>query len=302
MNWFTGPSKGKTSLYWIGILITTISLSTILIDFFIPAQKIQEFTSWVTERWAYSWIETVLLMVLPIALFFLVFLWRKTYAIAGFASFFVGLLLLSLSPSKTPVDVTQAFGIPIAVFIGGLLLKQRDESVQHERQDRQESATVLDSYTEAMATINMNTFRTDLIKIREITMRTHHALMRVVKKDKLRIIIMLMQDNLIDRYGWIISLVGADLSGIDFRGYAKDLAGLNFSEVNLTGAIMKGKNFENCDFSKADLSGIDFEGVDLSGCDLSHAIYDLTSLRHANLIGAKLTLNGCTIIVKKNNW
>lgn len=278
---------------WTVFGICVVLLVFILVDFFIPYAHIKIVLDWFGKQFAYSWIETVGLLILPLFIFVPLLWWRKSrlFTLVGVVTFVCGSVLLYVSTPKTPVDVVQAFVLPASLFIAGILLKKRDDAkkkleidLEHEREDRSESAKVLDLYTEAMVLVNARLLREDEDKRREITLRTHHAFMRVVEKDKLRILIMLMQDDLINKRNPLILLNDADLSGIEYTRYKKNFANINFQGANLKKAKMQGKSFRLCNFSHAILTEVELdENTDFSGADLSFAEYDLAEIMKATI-------------------
>ncbi|MBW4550726.1 MAG: pentapeptide repeat-containing protein [Aphanocapsa sp. GSE-SYN-MK-11-07L] len=86
--------------------------------------------------------------------------------------------------------------------------------------------------------------------------------------------------------------MGADLSGINFRGSnlsESDFRKVNLSEANLSGADLSNCLIENANLSGANLSGANLKNTQMTKSNLSGA--DLTSADfvHTNLTGSDLT-------------
>lgn len=83
-----------------------------------------------------------------------------------------------------------------------------------------------------------------------------------------------------ERYFPILTLRGANFSGMDLRGidfWESDLRGADFSAANLEGACLVG----------CDLRGVDFSNANLSRTDLRNVWIKATNLYGANLDGAE---------------
>jgi uncharacterized protein YjbI with pentapeptide repeats len=78
-----------------------------------------------------------------------------------------------------------------------------------------------------------------------------------------------------------------DLKGIDLR-YAS-LVGVNFSNINLQGTILRLANLSRANLNGVDLTNKDLTGVNLSAADLTNIDLTGTILKDANLSGVNLS-------------
>ena len=95
------------------------------------------------------------------------------------------------------------------------------------------------------------------------------------------------------KYGDCADLRGANLQGLDFRGFA--VTGVGFDNANLSGANLsrlyiidssfEGANLSQANFSGSALGGSSLKGANLKGANLSH-----TLLSDADFTGANLTV------------
>jgi uncharacterized protein YjbI with pentapeptide repeats len=127
--------------------------------------------------------------------------------------------------------------------------------------------------------------------------RTLTGLGRLEPSRKEAVFQFLMEAGLVQREEGrqaVISLVGADLSGINLS--LADLRGVDWGGIDLSGAILMGTDLRDANLSFADLSGATVSGR-LGGADLTHT--DLSGatlggylgnakLYQADLTGAKL--------------
>jgi uncharacterized protein YjbI with pentapeptide repeats/beta-lactamase regulating signal transducer with metallopeptidase domain len=81
-----------------------------------------------------------------------------------------------------------------------------------------------------------------------------------------------------------VDLSGARLVGTNFGG--GNFNGVDFNGADLRNASFRGAHMTGCDFSNANLAGVDFRGSRLSGCDFSRARLGSSELRDV--------LNSCT--------
>ncbi len=99
-----------------------------------------------------------------------------------------------------------------------------------------------------------------------------------------------------------ISLVGLDLSEVDFTGATiinvdfsgADLSGTDFSGMTLHNVNFTNTNLSNSNLSNQDLSNTEFRGTilknaNLSGTNLSNVYFEGVDLTNANLVLADLT-------------
>jgi len=86
----------------------------------------------------------------------------------------------------------------------------------------------------------------------------------------------------------IISLTGADLSGVQMTGRI-DLSGADLSDADLSDANLSDANLQHADLSKARLSGANLSDADLSGANLSIAELSKSNLSRADLSEARLS-------------
>ena len=91
--------------------------------------------------------------------------------------------------------------------------------------------------------------------------------------------------NYILKNGYIVgpkvNLAGADFTNIDLSG--ANLSGANLSFANLSGANLSNTNLTGLNLINADLSNADLSGADLSDADLSYADLSGTDLSNVNL-------------------
>jgi Pentapeptide repeats (8 copies) len=86
----------------------------------------------------------------------------------------------------------------------------------------------------------------------------------------------------------IISLTGADLSGVQMTGRI-DLSGADLSDADLSDANLSDANLQHADLSKSNLSGANLSDADLSGANLSIAELSKSNLSRADLSEAFLS-------------
>ncbi len=83
------------------------------------------------------------------------------------------------------------------------------------------------------------------------------------------------------------NLAGANLTGIDLTG--ANLTSANLANTNLTGIDLTGANLTGANLTSANLAGMDLTGIDLTGANLTSANLANTNLTGIDLTGANLT-------------
>jgi len=107
---------------------------------------------------------------------------------------------------------------------------------------------------------------------------------------------LLLNFRTVSRETETVSLIDANLNGVDFSGTAlsgadlsgAELCGANLRDADLSGAEFCGADLNDADLSGANLSGANLNGADLINADLSGANLSGANLRFANLSGANL--------------
>ena len=203
-----------------------------------------------------------------------------------------------LQPAKTLWDWINLLGvlaIPVVVTLGAAWYSARHsheiEIAEAQRDFERDIAednqreTVLRVYLDQMSELLLHehlrgTKAND--EVRNIArVRTLVVLPSLDGQRKDDVFQFLYESHLISKDQPIISLNGADLSGINQVG--ANLSGTNLSRTNLNGANLNGTNMSESDLSGADLIGADLIEVDLSKSNLSNA-----NLTRANLLAAIL--------------
>lgn len=216
-------------------------------------------------------------------------------------------------PTKTILDVMQPLSLLLTVFIGGLFLKniedrKKDEDRRKEREHaelqqelqrqtdiRRDQFAALDAYLDRVAEIIVkDDFRDNEAYHHIVQFRTLTTLSRVGTDDKhkLRIVIILIEEKLIERAKPLIDITDADLSKIDFSSYDSSFTDLNFSGANLRECNLSGKDFGNSDFTRADLRGSIFDEASLGEAILMSAKYEIEALKKARSLRGTILADG----------
>ncbi len=208
---------------------------------------------------------------------------------------------------KTIWDAAQLIIVPISLALIAYLLsnRQRQEDREIARAQREQDLRIADERRRNDSEIALNREREDALqaylsamtslllehnmsddKVAVIAQaRTLSLLPRLDGKRKATVLRFLAGSNLISTTDQLLSLNGADFSGI--QGGAVSLTGVSLSGVNLHGCKLPHSSIRDSDLQFADLSDVDLSSSDLFGSDL----------RGANLAGADLS---DTVLVKTN--
>lgn len=208
---------------------------------------------------------------------------------------------------KTVWDAAQLIIVPISLALIAYLLsnKQRQEDREIARAQREQDLRIADERRRNESEIALNREREDALqaylsamtslllehnmtddKVAVIAQaRTLSLLPRLDGKRKATVLRFLAGSQLISTTDKLLSLNGADFSGM--QGGAVSLTGVSLGGVNLHGCKLPHSSIRESDLRFADLSGVDLTASDLFGTDLTGA----------NLSGADLS---DTVLVKAN--
>lgn len=208
---------------------------------------------------------------------------------------------------KTIWDAAQLIIVPISLALIAYLLsnKQRQEDREIARAQREQDLRIADERRRNDSEIALNREREDALqaylsamtslllehnmsddKVAVIAQaRTLSLLPRLDGKRKATVLRFLAGSKLISTTDRLLSLNGADFSGM--QGGAVSLTGVSLGGVNLHGCKLPHSSIRDSDLQFADLSDVDLTSSDLFGSDL----------RGANLDGADLS---DTVLVKTN--
>jgi uncharacterized protein YjbI with pentapeptide repeats len=207
---------------------------------------------------------------------------------------------------KTIWDAAQLIIVPISLALIAYLLsnRQRQEDREIARAQREQDLRIADERRRNDSEIALNREREDALqaylsamttlllehnmsddKVAVIAQaRTLSLLPRLDGKRKATVLRFLAGSKLISRTDQLLSLNGADFSGMQV---GVSLAGVSLGGVNLHGCKLPHSSIRDSDLQFADLSDVDLSSSDLFGSDL----------RGANLDGADLS---DTVLVKTN--
>ena len=208
---------------------------------------------------------------------------------------------------KTIWDTAQLIIVPISLALIAYLLsnKQRQEDREIARAQREQDLRIADERRRNDSEIALNREREDALqaylsamtslllehnmgdeKVAVIAQaRTLSLLPRLDGKRKATVLRFLAGSKLISRNGQLLSLNGADFSGM--HDVAVSLTGVSLGGVNLHGCKLAHSSIRDSDLQFADLSDVDLSSSDLFGTDL----------RGTNLRGADLS---DTVLVKSD--
>jgi uncharacterized protein YjbI with pentapeptide repeats len=205
-------------------------------------------------------------------------------------------------PDKTLWDWLDLLIVPLALGVGGFLLKRALQQGQERRAEDRRRQQDLDEYFERMGELILTHRLAEPESgeaVRHLARaRTLSALRNFDGRQKAQAVLFLLGARLIQggfhRPGHhargVISMHGADLDEIELAGaglHGIDLSGAILRRANLRGAVLDGANLSHAKLADADMTGLDVEWIDLTYADLTGADLRGSRLAGAYLAGAK---------------
>jgi uncharacterized protein YjbI with pentapeptide repeats len=203
--------------------------------------------------------------------------------------------------------------IPVVIFIGTQYYSRENNKQQQEIATDRYRQEALTKYFEQMSQLLLDkNLRKEESEARTIARARTLSTLGELDRDRKKLLIkFLAEAKLVSREKPVISLVNADLSGVDFSRInlvGAFLSGVDLSRADLSGAYLVGVKLIVADLSEADLSGADLVEAkliiaDLSEANLSGVFLHRADLHRANLSGANLhraDLSGANLDGAKN--
>ena len=202
---------------------------------------------------------------------------------------------------KTIWDFAQLIIVPVSLALIAYLFSnsqrleereiaraQREQDLQVAEQRRRNDYEIALNVQREEALQSYLTVMTGLLLDRDLTdakvatiaqARTLSVLPRLDGRRRAAVLSFLAGTGLISSEGTVISLSGADLSGMPAEG-------LNLARVKLMGANLSESRLANCTLRESDLRMSDLSNVDLSNADLFRADFRTAILDGTNFSGA----------------
>ncbi len=179
----------------------------------------------------------------------------------------------------------------VPLFIAGvayyLNLSQKKSELQSEKDSQQQK--VFDNYLACMTDLLLNHKRCSKLKSEASSVartRTLTVLRILDGERKSQVLQFLYESGLISCNDPVISLIGADLSGINLIGSGlvrAEIRGAYFKNADLSRAILDEAILTGCDFSNSLLTG-----ASMNNTNLVQTIFNKADLKGASLKNSKL--------------
>lgn len=207
---------------------------------------------------------------------------------------------------KTVWDFAQLIIVPLSLALIAYLLssKQRLEDREIARAQREQDLKIADERRRNDLQIAMNREREDALQAYLTAMtallldhdlkdqkvaviaqaRTITLLPRMDPSRKATVLRFLAGANLISAQHPVVSLGGADFSGMD--GGPLSLMGVSLENANLSGSKLAYSSIRDSNLRYANLSGVDLSDADLVGSDFCASFLSNTDFSRSILVGA----------------
>jgi uncharacterized protein YjbI with pentapeptide repeats len=189
------------------------------------------------------------------------------------------------------------FLVLLLLLVGGGIWFNAQQNLRMDTLSRQQHDTALlaaaDQQHETLLVNYMNTLSNMLVHDKLITAKagdatktvatalTQQALRELDAGRKRTLLLFLYDTKLISNDSNIVSMIEADLHGVDFSN-------IDLRDTDLTGANFSGADLHGANLSYATLVFTNFSGANLAGADLHGTNVSTMNVSNANLAGANL--------------